>query len=811
MVYPIDFEDKIGFSSIRTLLKENCASPQGASYVDRMKFSSSFVHVVKSLNQTAEMASLLQEGEAIPDSALPNIEHSLSVLKVQGSFIPADKFQDIRKFLIGAANIQSFVSRTDGERKFLPALNELFGGLILFPTLIGEIDSVIDKFGQVKENATPELQRIVRSINSLNASMSAIVRKVMSDAIQKGLIEKDTSPAIRDGRPVIPVAAQNKKAINGIVHDVSSTGKTAFIEPAEVVEAANRLRELESERYREEVVILTNLSDIMRPEIDDMLISFKLAALFDFIVAKAKVANIMGAQMPIIEKTVEFDWFHAVHPVLAMTLKAQGKEVVPFNLNLTRENRFLIISGPNAGGKSVTLKTVGIIQYMLQCGMLPTLYSNSHVSILENIFIDIGDEQSLENDLSTYSSHLRNMKYFVRNANQNTLVLADEMGSGTEPQIGSALAQAILKQLGCTKCFGVVTTHYQNIKLFADHESGFVNGAMLYDRQKFRPLFQLSVGHPGSSFAIEIAKSIGLPQNIIENAKELVGSDYINIDKYISDIQRDRRYWANKRLSIKEKEHKISKSLEEAEERAEALRAERNAIIRDAKAQAKDILDSANAKIERTILEIRNTQAEKEKTKKVRSELEQYRRDVQNQKSIEQPKILNSKLKNNKNSSSTPPPHKELKVGDYVRMSDGGIVGQILSIDNKKAQVAFGALRTIVDIKKLVIANKPKEALSNTTVSNYTSSQSRDRQLNFNRELDVRGMRVDEALQAIVYFIDDAIQFSANRVRILHGTGTGALRIAIRQWLGANSLISNFHDEDVRFGGAGITVVEIDN
>lgn len=814
MIYPSDFEEKVGFTPLRRLLAEYCASPQGRMCVDAMKFSNSFTHVSRSLRQTAELAAVLRSGAPVPDPGLPDVSSSLSMLNAEGSYIPAERFADIRRSLEGAAKIHAFCARSDEGRAATPALARLFGDMVMFPQVIAEIDRVIDRFGQVKESASPELQKIVRGINSLQSSMSSVVRRVISEAVQRGLVDKDTNPAIRDGRPVIPVPAQHKRAINGIVHDMSATGKTAFIEPAEVVEAANRLRELESERHREEVLILTALSATVRPEVPSMEGSFRLAALFDFIHAKAKLAILTDARMPVLEKKPEFDWFHAVHPALSLALKQQGREVVPFDLRLTHERRFLVISGPNAGGKSVTLKTVGIVQYMLQCGLLPTLYENSHVSVLNNIFIDIGDEQSLENDLSTYSSHLRNMKYFLRGSDAQTLVLADEIGSGTEPQIGSALAQAILRQLGRSNCFGVVTTHYQNIKELADREPGFINGAMLYDRQKFRPLFQLDVGHPGSSFAVEIARSIGLPESIINEAKEIVGSDYINIDKYILDIQRDRRYWANKRLSIREKEHKIEKTLEDAEQRADSLRSERNAILRQAKQQAREILDTANARIERTILEIRNAQAEKEQTRRVRSELEDYRREVEKGKDSPQPKLLAEHRRLRKKAEATAPTKTgELKVGDFVKMQEGGVTGRILAIEGKKAQVAFGELRTYAHLSKLRAAQKPKESAATgfSVTSGAQSSQSRERQLNFNRELDVRGMRADEALQAVTYFIDDAIQFSADRVRILHGTGTGALRTAIRQWLAANTAVERYHDEDVRFGGAGITVVELDD
>ncbi|MDE5868958.1 MAG: Smr/MutS family protein, partial [Muribaculaceae bacterium] len=508
--------------------------------------------------------------------------------------------------------------------------------------------------------------------------------------------------------------------------------------------------------------------------------------------------------MPNLSNNDELEWYHALHPGLLLSLRQQGRNVVPLNITLNNERRILIISGPNAGGKSVCLKTVAVVQYMLQCGLMPTLYSNSHVGVFKSIFIDIGDEQSFENDLSTYSSHLKNMKFFLLNADKRTIILADEMGSGTEPQIGGAMAQAILKNLGERGCRGIVTTHYQNLKTFAESEMGFVNGAMLYDRSKLQPTFELSIGTPGSSFALDIAQKIGLPRDVINDAKEIAGSDYVNLDKYISEITRDRRYWANKRQNIREKEVKLDNLLSKYEETAGDLKAQRKTIINDALREAKEILSGANAKIERTILEIRNAQAEKEKTKSLRKELTEYTKNLLESESTNIDgehkliKPLKHKSKKNteqkKSAQSKPAEKRELAVGDYVKMNDGSVAGEILSISGKKAEVAFGTLRTIVNLDKLKASAKPKSnaLLQTNMVSASTSSESRSRQLNFKNEIDVRGMRADEALQAVTYFLDDAIQFSASRVRILHGTGHGILKTLIRQQLKANGAVAHF-------------------
>ena len=822
MIYPSDFEEKVGFNILRELLADKCLSPLGVAKCCSMAFSSDFNRVRRYLMQTAEMLSLIKSGADMPIDNIYDVTPYLREMKVEGSFIPSKNLYKVKQSLIAISSIKTFFCKTDEDNMpLMPVLAEEFNKMALFPQLISAIDSILDKFGDIKDSATPQLYEIRKSIAHVSTSMSSIMRRVMDRAVRDGYLDSETSPSLRDGRLVLPVASMMKRKINGIIHDESATGKTVYIEPAEVVEANNRLKELENAEKREIVKILIDIASVIRPHIEEMVHSYSLLGLFDFIRAKALFANEMGCEMPILEKQQEIDWFHAIHPVLFRSLKAQKRNVVPLDIKLGGKNRILIISGPNAGGKSVCLKTVGINQYMMQCGMLPMMHSNSHMSVFENIFIDIGDEQSIENDLSTYSSHLKNMKFFINKSNKKTLILVDEMGSGTEPQIGGALAQSILNRLNNTEVMGIVTTHYQNIKTFADATEGFVNGAMLYDRQNMCPLFQLSVGTPGSSFAVEIARKIGLPIDVINDAESIVGSDYVNIDKFLTDIARDKRYWSSKRISIKEKEQKLDSLLEQYEQKTEMLKLQRSEILKEARRQASEILSTTNATVERTIHEIKKSQAEKEKTKIIRKELEQYKKEVAKSNIDDSmPELLvpqkhksKSKIKKqNTQISLSEGINPIFLIGDYVRMSDGGVVGKILSLNGNKVEVAFGGLRTYVDVKKIVKAQKPKETAYTQiqTVTKSTSDDIRKRQLNFSQELDVRGMRVDEALQALIYFIDDAIQFSASRVRVLHGTGTGALREAIRHQLKSMQNIISFHDEDVRFGGAGITVINLD-
>ena len=817
MIYPAGFESKIGFDTIRALLNDYCLSPLGQARCRSMSFSDSFDTVKRLLTQTAEMLALLVRGLELPVDNIYDITGRLKEIQTEGSFLTPQELYRLRMSLDTVNRIRDFFSRTDDSGSPLaPTLASLFSEMEVFPSVIAAIDKVVNKFGEIADNASPALSEVRGKIAASSASLSSIMQRVVSRCVAEGLLDKDAAPSVRDGRLVIPVSAAMKRRIPGIVHDESATGKTSYIEPAEVVEASNRLRELREQEKREIHRILVEVADSLRPDVPDMLASYRMLGIYDFIRAKALFAKEFDACMPVLEKAPELDWYGAVHPVLSMSLKAQGREVVPLSLRLDAKNRILIISGPNAGGKSVCLKTAGIIQYMLQCGLLPTMHANSHACVFSNILIDIGDEQSIENDLSTYSSHLRNMKVFMQRATPRTFILIDEMGTGTEPQIGGALAQAILVQLNQAKVMGIITTHYQNLKTFADNEPGFVNGAMLYDRKHMQPLFRLSIGNPGSSFALEIANKIGLPHQVIEDARDIVGSDYVNMDKYLLDIARDRRYWANKRQAVKEKETKLESLMARLQEQGDALKEKKREILEDARREAAELLADSNARLERTIMEIRTSQAEKERTKKVRQELDEYKkklsRPADKEVKIEGlPKLpkVKKKAEPDKPSAETRQP---ICVGDYVRMSKDGMAGCVLSINGKEAEVAFGAMRTRVALGRLTRAVKPVRSAATQTasISRFTTDDSRKRQLGFRQEIDLRGMRADEAIQAVAYFLDDAKQCAISRVRILHGTGTGALRLAIRRYLQTHPDVVSFHDEDVRFGGAGITVVNLD-
>lgn len=815
VIYPDAFEQKIGFTSVREMVKARCVSPLGEKHCQEMTFSSDYDTVRYRLCSTGEMLTIVNSDEDIPLGNLHDVTGSLMSIRIAGTFIPATELLKVRQSLDTISEVASFFARNkDGENPTYPILSQPASALYPFPATTAMIDSIIDRFGNIKDNASPELASIRSSIAAMSGSINTAMRKVISRATQAGYIETDTTPAMRDGRLVIPVAPMHKRKINGIVHDESASGKTIYIEPAEIVEANNRIRELQMEERREITRILISAADAIRPHIDDMLGSYELLGEMDFIHAKALFAQDIDAHLPSISKETEMEWYHACHPVLLLSLQRQGKTIVPLDITLDSENRLLIISGPNAGGKSVCLKTVGIIQYMSQCGLLPPLYENSHIGIFDDIFIDIGDDQSIEDDLSTYSSHLRNMKYFLSQGRNRTLLLIDEFGGGTEPQIGGAIAQAILKQFNSLMMWGVITTHFQNLKHYAEETPGLVNGSMLYDRHLMQPLFRLSIGNPGSSFAIEIARKTGLPAEIISDAEEIVGSDYINMDKYLLDIARDKRYWENKRMAIRQKEKKLEQLLSQYEHDAMTLREKRREIISEAKDEAKRILDNSNASIERTIHDIRRAQADKEKTLEARRRLQIEKERLAAEDKKEHPLLHKAPKPKNKPAgkmAEQAAPH-TIAIGDNVRLDGQGTVGKVLEISGKNATVIFGMIKTSVKTERLRHTNaKPESGSRNASfLSASTTDKLRDRQLKFKQEIDVRGMRVDEAIQAITYFIDDAIQFNSRQVRILHGTGTGALRQYIRNYLDTVNGVRSYRDEHIQLGGAGITVVEIE-
>lgn len=845
MIYPKTFESKLGFDEVRALLRGRCLSTLGKDMVDAMAFSDDPATINEWLAQVREFRRLQEEADDFPLSYFFDVRQAVARLRLEGTHLDEAELFDLRRSLDTICAIVAYLNRgeatDDGEVNHpYPALHRLTDGVQTFPQLVQRIDQILDRFGRIKDTASPALADIRRELARTEGSISKTLYGILRSAQSEGLVDKDVAPAMRDGRLVIPVSPGLKRRIRGIVHDESASGKTVFVEPAEVVEANNRIRELESEERREIIRILTEFAKLVRPYVVPILDSYKFLAKIDLIRAKAELARLIKGIEPDVEPYPHIDWIRASHPLLALSLEKQGKAVVPLDIMLTQQKRILIISGPNAGGKSVCLKTAGLLQYMLQCGLSVPIGERSRTGVFRNIFIDIGDEQSIENDLSTYSSHLMNMKQMMRHADDSTLLLVDEFGTGTEPQIGGAIAEAVLKQFCAKGAYGIITTHYQNLKHFADTHDGVVNGAMLYDRQQMQPLFQLSIGNPGSSFAIEIARKIGLPESVIKDASDIVGSDYIQSDKYLQDIVRDKRYWENKRQAVHQREKSLEQTIARYENEVKELEQSRKEILAKAKQQAEELLAGSNRIIEKTIKKIRESQAEKAETKKIREELEAFKagmkdidtaandemiarkmRQIQERKArrekrkkdreSEKLKISNEKSATGKEKSAGQA-NASLSPGDTVRIKGLTTVGKIESIDGKMATVIFGDMRTKMRSDRLERAEKPKqeEPKAYVNVSRETRETIDNRKLNFKQDLDVRGMRGDEAITAVTYFIDDAILVGMSRVRILHGTGSGILRQLIRQYLATVPNVVSFRDEHVQFGGAGITVVDLE-
>ncbi len=841
MIYPSNFENKIQFSEIRSLLKGYCLCQLGKDKVDEMAFSGDVAVINTMLRQTREFRRLQEESDDFPLQFFFDMRESVKRIRLEGTHLEENEIFDLRRSLETIAAIVRFLDRGSDEGVYdYPTLHELTEGVLTFPEILRRIDQILDKYGKVKDSASPALADIRMQLHKAEGSVSRTLYSILRAAQSDGLVDKDVTPTVRDGRLVVPIAPGLKRKIKGIVHDESSTGKTVFVEPTEVVEANNRIRELEAEERREVVRILVDFTKLVRPYVNEIIYAYLLLAEIDFIRARAEFAVLVGGIEPEVQAAPVIDWISSRHPLLWLALKKQDKPVVPLDITLTRDRHILIISGPNAGGKSVCLKTVGLLQYMLQCGLSVPMSERSTVGVFKNLMIDIGDEQSIENDLSTYSSHLLNMKNMMRQANDGTLLLIDEFGTGTEPQIGGAMAEAVLNQFAKKQAWGVITTHYQNLKHYADSHDGIANGAMLYDRHEMRPLFQLAIGQPGSSFAIEIARKTGIPEEVIKEASEMVGSDYIQSDKYLQDIVRDKRYWENKRQNVHQREKELERTVARYEKEIADLEQSRKDILRKAKEQAEELLKESNKKIENAIREIRESQAEKEETKRIREELNEFKAGVSEIDAKANDDLIAKKIRQIQERKERHKKHKDekaererqaaaklreaaskaakkegrnLEVGDSVKIKGLSTVGKIESMDGKNATVIFGGMRTKMPASRLEyvdMAEAKKEDVAPVfNVSRETRETIDNRKLNFHQDLDVRGMRGDEALNAVMYFIDDACLVGMSRVRILHGKGNGILRQLIRQYLATVPSVTSFRDEHVQFGGAGITVVDI--
>jgi DNA mismatch repair protein MutS2 len=688
MIYPGNFESKIGFDRIRALLKERCLSPMGLDMVDTIRFEDNLSAVSEKLASTFEFQQILIFEESFPSDNYYNISDCLNKIKVEGTFPEVRELFDLKRSLETIKSILNYFRNKEETR--YPILRRMCSSVKTYPYVLDSIDRIIDRHGAVKDNASSRLKEIRSEIVSKNSQASKRLNAILRQAQSEGIIDAETSISIRNGRGVIPVSAYDKRKIKGLIHDQSASGKTVFIEPEEIVEINNDIVELEYEEKREIVKILTLFADNIRPYIEDLLSSNIFLGEIDFLRAKALLGNHFKAIMPALTDKPFIRWQQAIHPLLSLAFeKLQGRKVVPLDIELDDRNRILVISGPNAGGKSVCLKTVGLLQYMLQCGMTIPVREGSDTGLFKDILIDIGDEQSIDNDLSTYSSHLINMKYFLKNSSERSLILIDEFGTGTEPMLGGAIAEAILSELNRKMVFGVLTTHYTNLKHFASLTDGIVNGAMAFDNHLLQPLFQLYIGKPGSSFAFEIAKKIGLPEEILNEASGKAGVKNINYDRHLKDIARDKRYWENKRQNIRQHEKRLEELIDEYENELSGAKSLKKEIIAKAKDEAQNLLKESNRVIENTIRQIKESQAEKEKTKDIRQKLEKFKSsvvdDLKPVESHAEKKISSlaekaKKFKTKETKEEAPQVEsndKPLKIGDAVRMSDTMAAGEI--------------------------------------------------------------------------------------------------------------------------------------
>ncbi len=830
-------EQKLGFDRIRSMTESRCSTSLAKERCGSDLFSTSYEEIEEELSRTDEMRLIVMFESGFPDSGFVDTYPFLKHLEASSSFLDLNSVVRLRNSLDTIRQIVAFFKNTkDGQYLRLKKMAE---PIVLYPEISRRIDTIVDKFGDMKDSASPELQTIRRAIKDKEGQISKRINSILRSAQSEGLVDEDASVSVRDGRVLIPVLAANKRKIHGFVYDESASGKTAFVEPLEIVELNNLVRELHFAEQREIIKILAEFSDFLRPYLPELLQSAMFMAEIDFIRAKALISMQMQAGKPIISKDQILMMNKGRHPLLESALKKEGKEIVPLSLNLEKEKHILLISGPNAGGKSVCLKTVGLLQYMFQCGFLIPASEISELGVFNNIFIDIGDEQSIENDLSTYSSHLKNMRDIIQQADSRSLVLIDEFGAGTEPTAGGAIAEAILTEIERRGAFGVITTHYSNLKFYASSSNGVLNGGMQFDVQNIKPLFKLEIGTPGSSFAFELARKMGLPEQVVKLAEEKAGSDFVDLERHLRKIARNRRQWEEKLARIKSTDKALENITDKYQKELTDIQSLKKSIIESAKKEAASIIAEANRKIEQTIKEIKESQAEKEHTKLLRKELSEFSNNVQadrqnaederiakkmeqllkrkerrEERKVEREKRVGSerggvesekgRVKNEES--------RELRAGDKVRIDQGEVIGEIIKIEGKDVSVAIGSIISRVPAKRLtrISAKEMKGSAGVRTKASIVQSESiSERKLNFRPTIDVRGQRLEEAIESVTRFIDDAIMVDVGEVKILHGKGNGILREELRKYLKAMGVVQSAKDEDIQLGGAGITVVKL--
>ncbi len=802
MLHPKNIEQKLGFDLIREYLKQECLCALGQAYVDRIRFSLDFELVSKMVQQTEEFRKLLSQNLNFPSNNYIDVTYCFDKIRPEGSFLEADEFRQLKLSIHTISACLEFLDKYEIE---FPNLFNLRKEVVLDKDIYNRIDKIIGEDGNVRDNASPALLKLRKDLNSEQQSLRRETDRILKSVKKEGYAEDDISPTIRNGRMVIPVKAEYKRKVKGFIHDESATGQTAFIEPAEIFEINNTIRELELQEKRELIRILTELTDYLRPNIIPLKKAYTFLGLVDFIRAKARLAIEMEAGLTPFENKTTIQWQNAQHPLLTMSFKKSGKKVIPLNIRLDAQQRILLISGPNAGGKSVCLKTVGLIQYMFQCGLLVPVNEGSTLGFFQDIFIDIGDEQSLENDLSTYSAHLSNMKEFVKMAGKKSLILIDEFGTGTEPQFGAAIAESVLEELNILKVFGVITTHYSNLKAYADKTPGLVNGAMAYNIDKLEPLYLLEIGKPGSSYAFEIARKIGLPEKIINSSKDKVGTSQVDFDKLLRDLESEKNKFRQLSQTISGKEKKLETTLQEYSKLKEELDSNKKALLKEAKEQAKILLSEVNRRIETTIREIKENKADKDITKLIRTDLEEYKEALFKEEPVKT--IIPEK------EEKTELLDKTIREGDFVKVKDSGALGEVVTLKEKEAEIMIGALRSTVKLNRLTKISRKE---FRNTIGEEFLSGSENKGFNylskseeFSPTLDLRGKRGEEALIEVTQFMDNALILNVSDLKIVHGKGDGILRTIIREHLRHYKQIASLSDEHADRGGAGVTLVKL--
>ncbi len=796
LLYPENIEAKLGFDTIRGLLNERCLSSLGRAFVARMAFSSDYRVITKLTGQVAEFVQVLQGEDTFPQSNYLDVTAHLKKAEVEGAWLTEEEFHQLNTSLATLLQCQRFFK---GKEEHYPMLCQISGIVKVDHYLLNKLQDKFDEKGLLRNNASPELASIRSEIQKNQSRLRIVLNRILRSTIEQGYANDDVSITIRGGRMVIPILAEHKRRIKGFIHDESATGQTVYLEPAEVLDINNSIRELEYSEHREVVRILTGLTDQLRPFLEYLYTAYRFLGMIDFIRAKALLAGDLEAILPAFEKKTLMSWQLVRHPLLYLAHKKLQKPTVPFNLQLDAQQRILIISGPNAGGKSVTLKTVGLVQYMFQCGLLVPMEEGSTMGVFQNLFIDIGDEQSIENDLSTYSSHLRNMRYFAEFTDKKTLFLIDEFGTGTEPQFGGAIAESILIELNKAKGYGVINTHYANLKKLGEATHGLTNGAMRYDLDKLEPLYELEMGKPGSSFALEIARKIGLPKKILEAAKGKVGYSQVKMERLLGSLESERTRLQTESAAVKARNDKLETLIADYTALKERLEGNRKDIINNAKAEAQQLLSETNRRIEHTIREIRETNAEKERTRALREELKTFEQEVKPAK----PKKAKA-------------PKPEVKVvggeiaeGSKIRIKGQDTIGEVLALKGRDATIVIGDLKSTIKLDRLekITTAEFKDKVRQDNRANVQGFNYSEKAAEFSGELDIRGKRAEEALGELDAYIDQAVVVGFGQLRIIHGKGNGVLKDVVRNHLRHFPQVVNMADDHADRGGHGVTVV----